>query len=173
MKKIIIMLTIGFITLSCNSAPKTQPTNIIKMDLDDGTKIEKLEQETGATKAYLIKIIDRLTDLEDLKKNVNKREVVTINGYIKGSYELSDLMKKTIDSKLDIMKDKEIEVIGYADLEGNNNLNLILGLNRANGVKDYLVSKGIKVKYVKSNGFNSIVSVKENNLNRRVEIIIR
>ena len=71
------------------------------------------------------------------------------------------------------MKDKEIEVIGYADLEGNNNLNLILGLNRANGVKDYLVSKGIKVKYVKSNGFNSIVSVKENNLNRRVEIIIR
>ena len=90
MKKIIIMLTIGFITLSCNSAPKTQPTNIIRMDLDDGTKIEKLEQETGATKAYLIKIIDRLTDLEDLKKNVNKREVVTINGYIKGSYELSD-----------------------------------------------------------------------------------
>ena len=71
------------------------------------------------------------------------------------------------------MKDKEIEVIGYADLEGNNNLNLILGLNRANGVKDYLASKGIKVKYVKSNGFNSIVSVKENNLNRRVEIIIR
>ncbi len=77
-----------------------------------------------------------------------------------------------------------IEVIGYADASGRASYNYLLGLKRANAVKDYLVKKGVNPKQivVVSFGEENPIAINRNpdgswnkegqRLNRRVEFRI-
>lgn len=66
-------------------------------------------------------------------------------------------------------------VAGYADQTGNNNINDPLSLSRANEVKKYLVSKGVKESSLITEGFGSSNPIEykmKSRLNRRVEIYL-
>ena len=45
-------------------------------------------------------------------------------------------------------KNRSVTIFGYTDCRGNNAYNMVLGENRANAVKEYLVSDGINSKRI-------------------------
>jgi outer membrane protein OmpA-like peptidoglycan-associated protein len=72
--------------------------------------------------------------------------------------------------------DEKIEVGGHTDNVGKAEANMILSTNRANTVRDYLLSKGIAAERVTSKGYGMTVPIAENDtaegrgLNRRTEV---
>ncbi|MCU0429006.1 MAG: OmpA family protein [Cytophagaceae bacterium] len=71
-----------------------------------------------------------------------------------------------------------MELSGHTDNIGNKSFNIDLSKNRANAVKNYLVSQGIEASRITVKGFGSSMPVANNNseagraLNRRVEFLI-
>lgn len=103
-----------------------------------------------------------------------------LNGYrikSEGRFELDK-----IAYKLENNSNLIIEILGYTDASGANEMNLSLSQKRAKAVKDYLVDKNIdvtKITEVKGFGENNLINdcadyskcgEEANALNRRVEI---
>jgi outer membrane protein OmpA-like peptidoglycan-associated protein len=71
-----------------------------------------------------------------------------------------------------------IEVGGYTDNVGNDDMNQTLSENRANSVRDYLVQQGVLTGSVSSRGFGNTMPVATNDnstgrqQNRRVELLV-
>lgn len=112
---------------------------------------------------------------------LTKGETVTLNNIFFGpdKYELEESSFAELDRLHDVMVENpvlEIEVDGHTDKGGENasqeNLQ-ILSQNRANSVRDYLISKGVEAKRINAFGFgNSKPASGNQSLNRRVEIKI-
>jgi len=90
--------------------------------------------------------------------------------------------KKTLPEILrtiKIRKPKEIHIAGHTDRVGTDSYNLTLSLRRANFVRDFLTSKGIKssILFVSFHGESRPLVYTEDEvvepLNRRVEVMIR
>ena len=75
-------------------------------------------------------------------------------------------------------KDWRIEIQGHTDNKGTEDFNLKLSQNRANSVKDYLISKGVPEENITSIGFGEAKPIADNDTeanrekNRRVEFRI-
>jgi len=75
--------------------------------------------------------------------------------------------------------DIRILIQGHTDSQGQADANQILSQKRADAVKDYLVSKGINMSRISTNGLGEEYPIADNNTsagraqNRRVEFIIR
>jgi OOP family OmpA-OmpF porin len=71
-----------------------------------------------------------------------------------------------------------IEIRGYTDSSGTERYNLALSNKRANAVRDYLMSRGIKSSRLATKGYGSSSPIAENNTalgrahNRRVEFAV-
>jgi outer membrane protein OmpA-like peptidoglycan-associated protein len=71
-----------------------------------------------------------------------------------------------------------IEVGGYTDNVGGNEMNQILSENRASSVRDYLVNQGVAINSVSARGFGNALPVASNDnsagrqQNRRVELLV-
>jgi len=71
-----------------------------------------------------------------------------------------------------------IEVGGYTDNVGGDEMNQKLSENRASSVRDYLVQQGVVTKSVTSKGFGNTLPVATNEnaagrqQNRRVELVV-
>ncbi len=81
----------------------------------------------------------------------------------------------------DVMKDNPtylLAINGHSDSQGDDDKNLILSEKRADAVKLYIVSKGVKADRMVSKGYGETVPVADNNTaagrtqNRRVEFIV-
>jgi hypothetical protein len=74
--------------------------------------------------------------------------------------------------------DERIEIGGHTDNVGKADANMILSTNRANAVKDFLLSKGIAPDRVTAKGYGLTTPVAENDteegrqMNRRTEVKI-
>lgn len=99
-----------------------------------------------------------------------------------GSYHLTDQGKRYIDSLVYneiIHPGLKLDLIGYADYVGDSTGNLLLSQNRANSIRDYLVSMNFKKEDIETvQGKGEIFSGKEDGndgvpFNRRVDISIR
>ncbi len=86
-----------------------------------------------------------------------------------------------LDDLVDYLKRKEderIEVGGHTDNVGKAEANMILSTNRAETVRQYLLSKGIAVERVMAKGYGLTVPIAENDdeegrqMNRRTEVKI-
>ena len=116
---------------------------------------------------------------------VDKKVLETLNEYSKSI--LFDTGKATIKSEsfsnLDAMatvmnqfQTANFKIEGYTDNAGKPKKNLVLSKNRAAAVKTYLVSKGVAVSRLASDGFGSAKPIASNKTtagktqNRRVEI---
>ncbi len=75
-------------------------------------------------------------------------------------------------------EDERIEIGGHTDNVGTAKSNMVLSQNRANTVRNYLISKGIEESRVTAKGYGFSVPVAENStaagraLNRRTEVKI-
>jgi outer membrane protein OmpA-like peptidoglycan-associated protein len=71
-----------------------------------------------------------------------------------------------------------IEIDGYTDSVGSDDLNQTLSENRASSVRDYLVNQGVTTGAVSSKGFGNSQPVASNDnsagrqMNRRVELVV-
>lgn len=76
--------------------------------------------------------------------------------YATNSYELTDESKFVLDQFVEFLQDNpglKIEIQGHTDNVGDAGKNLTLSNNRAKGVRDYLVSKGISASRLTSKGY--------------------
>ncbi len=74
---------------------------------------------------------------------------------------------------------REIIIEGHTDSMGNSDTNKNLSLQRADAVKEFLISRGIDARRIETRGFGEEVPVATNTthagrkLNRRVEVVIK
>jgi outer membrane protein OmpA-like peptidoglycan-associated protein len=82
---------------------------------------------------------------------------ITLNiKYRTGSYEPDAPSKQILDDLAQTMMaytGTKLEINGYTDDVGSDASNLVLSHNRANGVKDYLVKKGVPSERMTTQGF--------------------
>ncbi len=93
------------------------------------------------------------------------------------SSEISKASKKTLDDIADILlglDDIMIEVAGYTDSKGDAIYNKVLSQKRADSVRHYLITAGVRAALIRSKGYGEKdpIAAPEDIINRRVEIHI-
>jgi outer membrane protein OmpA-like peptidoglycan-associated protein len=112
--------------------------------------------------------------------------VITLDGqvlFVTGKAELLPIAKDRLNQVAKSLKelddDKLVSVEGFTDSRGADDMNMKLSTDRANAVKDYLVSQGVKPEKLRSIGRGESNPIASNETpegranNRRVEIIIQ
>jgi outer membrane protein OmpA-like peptidoglycan-associated protein len=123
----------------------------------------------------------RANDLTVKKLKVG--EAYTINDilYATSSYSLTDKSKFILKGFATFLKENptiHVAIYGHTDDVGDDEKNMILSENRANGVKEYLMSLGISEDRLSSKGFGETKPKVENNSelnrakNRRTDFVI-
>jgi len=111
--------------------------------------------------------------------------VITLSGsvlFASGKYALLNTAMTKLDQVAGALEeqsaDKRMVVEGHTDSQGSDATNQRLSLNRANSVRDYLVSRGVASEKISAIGMGSTRPIADNRTpenranNRRVEIII-
>ena len=90
--------------------------------------------------------------------------------------------KKDLDKLAEILKmypNSTVNLSGHTDNTGTERRNNALSQERANAVKDYLISKGVKISQIMTTGYSSSKPIADNSTdagrakNRRVEIDVK
>lgn len=139
---------------------------------------EKAEQSAAAAMASLSKIAQ--------VKEEQRGVVITLDGqvlFVTGKAELlpiaRDRLNQVAKSLKELDDDKLVSVEGFTDSRGADDMNQKLSQDRANAVKDYLVSQGVKPEKLRAVGRGEANPVASNDTpegranNRRVEIVIQ
>jgi outer membrane protein OmpA-like peptidoglycan-associated protein len=137
----------------------------------------KAEQSAAAAMASLNKIAQ--------VKEEQRGVVITLDGqvlFVTGKAELLPIAKDRLNQVAKSLKelddDKLVSVEGFTDSRGADDMNQKLSQDRANAVKDYLVSQGVKPEKLRAIGRGEANPVASNDTpegranNRRVEIVI-
>lgn len=112
----------------------------------------------------------------------NGRIVVRDIYFDTGKYDVkpeSDPSLSKIVTMLKAHQDMEVSIEGHTDANGTAESNQVLSENRANAVRTYLVSKGIKRSRLSTVGYGEEKPIDPNNnekawaVNRRVEFVLR
>jgi outer membrane protein OmpA-like peptidoglycan-associated protein len=102
--------------------------------------------------------------------------------FVSNKAELLPTAKAKLDAvavALMNQEDRKIVVEGHTDSQGTEASNMDLGQRRAQSVRDYLVSKGVKPEQISASGIGQVRPVADNTSpegranNRRVEIVIQ
>lgn len=138
----------------------------------------KAEQSAAAAMASLNKIAQ--------VKEEQRGVVITLDGqvlFVTGKSELlpiaRDRLNQVAQSLKELDDDKLVSIEGFTDSRGADATNLKLSQDRANAVKDYLVSQGVKPEKVRAIGHGEASPVASNDTpegranNRRVEIVVQ
>jgi len=121
---------------------------------------------------------------ETLKvKEVKVNEPYVINDilFATASYELTDQSKAILDKFVDFLRDNpsfKASIHGHTDDVGNDEKNMTLSADRANAVKEYMISSGVESNRLSSKGFGETKPKYSNDsdenraLNRRTEFLV-
>jgi outer membrane protein OmpA-like peptidoglycan-associated protein len=142
------------------------------------TQLQQTKGELAAAMASLNKIAQ--------VKEEQRGTVITLDGqvlFVTGKAELlpiaRDRLNQVAKSLKELDDDKLVSIEGFTDSRGADDANMKLSQDRANSVKDYLISQGVKAEKVRSLGRGESNPVASNDTpegranNRRVEIVIQ
>jgi outer membrane protein OmpA-like peptidoglycan-associated protein len=150
---------------------KRYNTNPLKADTDGGSIDDGTEVRRGT---------NPLDPSDDVKEEIKVGEVIILEGI---NFETNSA-RITPDSEEILMKayntlvnnpDIEVEISGHTDSRGSNQKNQVLSEQRANAVKDWLVSKGINPNRITTIGYGEDKPIAPNDSeenmrkNRRIE----
>lgn len=137
----------------------------------------KAEQSAAAAMASLSKIAQ--------VKEEQRGVVITLDGqvlFVTGKAELLPIAKDRLNQVAKSLKelddDKLVSIEGFTDSRGADDMNQRLSQDRANTVRDYLASQGVKAEKLRAIGRGEANPVASNETpegranNRRVEIVI-
>lgn len=144
----------------------------------------------GATGAVIGRQMDKQAeelqrDLEGATvERVGEGILITFNSGLQfnlNSYELQQTTRTNLDDlakTLNKYEDTDILIEGHTDSSGEDAYNMTLSEKRADAVKDYLKSKGIKAGRIDTEGYGETQPLQTNDteagraVNRRVEVAI-
>jgi outer membrane protein OmpA-like peptidoglycan-associated protein len=143
---------------------------------DQARRMQDLEAKLKSARDTIAKIASVKDDPRGM--------VITLQGEVlfkTGKYDLRPAAMAKLDQIADALKgqDQPIVVDGFTDTVGPRDYNMTLSQNRAQAVRDYLVSKGIPSELVSAKGFGPDQPVADNGSvegraqNRRVEIVVQ
>jgi len=137
------------------------------------------------SKAELASAMASLNKIAQVKEE-SRGTVITLDGqvlFVTGKAELlpiaRDRLNQVAQSLKELDDDKLLSIEGYTDSRGADDANMKLSQDRANAVKDYLVSQGVKPEKVRAVGRGEGNPVASNDTpegranNRRVEIVVQ
>jgi outer membrane protein OmpA-like peptidoglycan-associated protein len=153
-------------------------------------QLQQTQQEAADQKKKLEDLEAKLKDARDTiakiaaVKDDERGMVITLQGEVlfkTGKYNLKPAAMAKLDEIAEALKGKEqpIVVDGFTDTVGQRDFNMTLSQNRAQAVRDYLVSKGLPQDLVTAKGFGPDQPVADNTSvegraqNRRVEIVVQ
>lgn len=126
--------------------------------------------------------IDRLKELKVVVKFQPARAYTLDNVlFATGNAQLKHSSYKALDELAEAMKAKptmEIEIAGHTDNVGEKDANMKLSQERAESVRNYLISKGIASNRITAKGYGDTQPIADNNTdagkaqNRRTEVKI-
>jgi len=138
----------------------------------------KAEQSAAAAMASLSKIAQ--------VKEEQRGVVITLDGqvlFVTGKAELlpiaRDRLNQVAKSLKELDDDKLVSIEGFTDSRGADDMNLKLSQDRANAVRDYLASQGVKAEKLRAIGRGEANPVASNDTpegranNRRVELVVQ
>jgi outer membrane protein OmpA-like peptidoglycan-associated protein len=149
---------------------------------------EQLETEKLARTTAEAKLAAAMKDLATIAaiKEETRGLVITLSGGVlfpSNRYALLDTAKTKLDQVAEALKaqdaNKRMVVEGHTDSQGSDRINQPLSQNRANAVRDYLVSRGVESDKISAVGMGASRPLVDNRStenranNRRVEIIIQ
>jgi len=167
----------------------------IKVNADDPLADEQMSSLKDAFRAKLERETFDAKRQQRLKRAFRKHEVdifPNLDGSIlirlsvlkfasgRGSinkkyYDMLVRLKKA----LDIYSDRDINIEGHTDSQGDAKLNQVLSLKRAESVRDFLISAGVDTGRLKALGYGEVRPVASNDyakgreMNRRIDVIIQ
>ena len=147
------------------------------------------QQLSAAQKQQLADMEAKLKDARDTiakiaaVKDDDRGMVITLQGEVlfqTGKYALKGGAMAKLDQIAEALKGKEqpIVVYGFTDNVGGLDMNMTLSQNRAQSVRDYLVTKGIPQDLITAQGKGPSDPISDNNsvegraANRRVELVV-
>ncbi|HEX8789963.1 MAG TPA: OmpA family protein [Polyangiaceae bacterium] len=153
----------------------------------------QLQQQESTTVAQAEKLQEMQKSLDEARKTISRIAsvkdddrgmVITLQGEVlfpTAKYDLKPGAMAKLDEIAQALqgKDQRIVVYGYTDNVGNRDMNMALSQNRAQAVRDYLVSKGIPQDLVTAQGKGPDDAIADNGSiegraqNRRVEIVVQ
>jgi outer membrane protein OmpA-like peptidoglycan-associated protein len=136
-------------------------------------------QQREATRARLAAQLNQVLQTRDSSRGL----VVSIADVLfdTGKYSLKPGAREKLAKIAEILRaypGLKIEVAGYTDSVGGDDMNRMLSENRARSVRDYLVQQGVETDSVTSKGFGNTLPTASNDSsagrqqNRRVELLV-
>jgi outer membrane protein OmpA-like peptidoglycan-associated protein len=140
---------------------------------------ERARQQAAALRASLLEQFNRVLETTDTPRGlvVNMADVL----FDTGKYDLRQEAQIKLAKLSGIIlahPGLNLAVEGYTDSTGSDELNMKLSDQRANAVRDDLISQGLAADTVTAHGFGKTMPVADNSTaagrqkNRRVEIIV-
>jgi outer membrane protein OmpA-like peptidoglycan-associated protein len=153
----------------------------------------QLEQQKATAEAQRQQLLALEAKLKDARDTIAKIAsvkddargmVITLPGEVlfkTGKYELKPGAMAKLEEIAQVLKGKELPIVvyGFTDNVGADSMNMTLSQNRAQSVRDYLVSKGIPSDLITAQGKGAGDFVADNTSiegraqNRRVEIVVQ
>jgi outer membrane protein OmpA-like peptidoglycan-associated protein len=152
----------------------------------------QLEQQKATAEAQRLQLLALEEKLKDARDTIAKIAavkddargmVITLPGEVlfkTAKYELKPGAMAKLEQIAEVLKGKELPIVvyGFTDNVGADGMNMTLSQNRAQSVRDYLVTKGIPSDLITAEGKGAgdfiadNTSVEGRAQNRRVEIVV-
>jgi outer membrane protein OmpA-like peptidoglycan-associated protein len=140
---------------------------------------ERARQAAAALRAQLLEQFNRVLETTDTPRGlvVNMADVLFDTGKFNLRAEAREKLAKLSGIVL-AHPGLHLAVEGHTDSTGSDELNMKLSDQRANAVRDYLISQGLAADTITAQGFGKTMPVADNSTaagrqkNRRVEIIV-
>ena len=153
-------------------------------------QLEQQRATADAQRAQLVALEAKLKDARETiariasVKDDDRGMVITLPGEVlfkTAKFELKPGAMAKLDQIADVLKGKDLPIVvyGFTDNVGAHDMNMGLSQNRAQSVRDYLVSKGIPSDLVTAQGKGPDDPIADNTSidgraqNRRVEIVVQ
>lgn len=148
---------------------------------------KELEAEKAARAEAEKKLMAAMKSLEEIAKIKEEQRgmVITLDGavlFASGKTALLPIAQSKLDKVAEVLQqqsdDKKIVVEGHTDSVGKDDDNMRLSQARAESVRSYLVSRGVKSDRISAVGKGETVPIADNKSpegranNRRVEIVV-
>ncbi len=173
--------------LAANQASSTAQITAAQADADQSRAIAQQAQlnehqadtEKAALRAQLSVQLNKILETRDSARGL----IISMSDVLfdTGEYSLKPGAREKLAKVAGILiayPSLNIEVGGYTDNVGGDEMNQKLSMNRANSVRDYLVAQGVATNSVTSQGFGNTLPVASNDNaagrqeNRRVELVV-